>query len=144
MNSWIKGNIPSNCKLYYWVTLKDGNGETYCCPCKYYELEKQWKSVEGVVFDSDQIVAYNPIYPPVSYTKIGNGYFIRILDNQDEYRFYARNAQPIIFSNVGYSTLDRAKTAIRRMRRVDKERDHYCYKRYDIVDGNGNVVWELK
>ena len=144
MNSWIKGNIPSNCKLYYWVTLKDGNGETYCCPCKYYELGKQWKSVEGVVFDSDQIVAYNPIYPPVSYTKIGNGYFIRILDNQDEYRFYARNAQPIIFSNIGYSTLDRAKTAIRRMRRVDKERDHYCYKRYDIVDGNGNVVWELK
>jgi hypothetical protein len=146
MTDWINGDIPEDKRKYYWLTIKMYNKKfTYEMPCKYSEEKNIWIDFEGMEIDSDCVIAYCPIMIPSDYTTIGSGvgYYIRTV-YKGKVDIYGMRLCLARLGGSGYLTLDKAKTGLRNMRKQDINIDNYKRDSYEIVDGHGNVVWELK
>lgn len=147
MKKWIEGNTPESTDMYYWITTKsETKTSTYPVPCKYDETKKYWVDMEKSTYlDADTVVAYRPIMKPKPYSTIGTGYgyYIRTKYKNHE-TIYGRGCEYANWGATGYSTIDKAIAALKRMRRTDINQEQYERDSYEVLDGNGEVVWSLK
>lgn len=147
MVKWINGNTPENTDMYYWITTKsEAKTSTYPVPCKYDKTRKYWVDMgSDICIDADNVVAYCPILKPKPYSTIGTGYgyYIRTIFQNNEI-IYGRGCEFANWGATGYSTIDKAIMALKRMRRTDINREQYERDSYEVLDGNGEIVWSYQ
>ena len=147
MYTWIEGNKPEDMDRYYWIIVKGLTcNETYHTPCKYNSSKECWNDMENNNISIHSVVAYFPIMQPKSYTTIGTGcgYYIRAkYKGETKDTIYGFGLQPANWAGRGYNTLEKAKTATRRLKKID-EQDGYNRECYEVLDSESNVIWKLE
>lgn len=146
MNNWTKGNEPNQDGIY-WVTInKNGESMMYDSPVRYV-LEK-WKllSLDWEIPKED-IIAYSKIIKPRSFNAIGNGigFYIRtICTNNGEVSIteYGKGLQLASWCMIGYSSIEKAVTAAKRLKKIDIDAN-YLKEKYEIIDGHGKIIKEI-
>ena len=147
-NNWTKGNTPEK-SGWYWLTVLEEGKEIFHHRPERFEVNENnagWESAE-MEANKDKILAHMYIsMPTYSYKRIGNGYFIAVKrDEKDDVMYYAKGLQSHSWSSIGYSDIDKAVAALKRLRKVDqKEYPEYFPKwKYWIVNGpTAETVWE--
>lgn len=133
---WIKDNAPKE-DGFFWVTI---GGITWESPCQYSTLCKHWFDRFGDIIENEKIDAYLKIDKPKSFNTIGTGFgYYIMVDRSDYISFYGKGLNTN--ASIGYETLDRAKSACRRLMNIEK--DDGCEYYYKIVDGEKNVVYKF-
>lgn len=142
---WVKENTPEKDGEVCWIAVNTGDKvETYSEPCKYNSDKKCWVGYDGKEIPKNDVVAYYRVVKPKPCTTIGHGtgFYIKTICNGQE-TIYGFGLQPAEWVGVGYKTLDRAKSAARRLAKLDRE-EGYSRSLYEVVDGNGNSAWVLE
>ena len=144
MSDWTDGNVPKDKELFYWITIQEENNKkiTHPFPCLYSADTENWKDFCGNTINKD-VIAYSVIKQPLSYTKIGFGvgYYIKTVYDGDE-QIYGHGLQPVNWSGQGYGTLEKAKTALRRLRKLDIQ-EGYTRELYEVINCDGETVFSL-
>ena len=144
---WINGNKPQDIDMYYWITIKGlTSNETYSIPCKYDNEMDCWIDVDNNKISIHTVVAYYPIIKPKSYTTLGTGcgYYIRAkYKNEEKDTIYGFGLQPANWAGRGYNTVDKAKLAAKRLKKID-ENDGYERERYEVLNSESEVIWILE
>ena len=146
MNEWHAGNKPPYTGLY-WITLIGKNGLPKVCetPAEYLG-DGVWK-VEGRYKSRyfEDITAYmdcNRPKQPYNENHIGfpNQYYIRVKCNGIT-RYLPKGLQSVKWSKEGYATTEKAKVAVRRLKKVEPEYGYQGQKtEIVVVNGNGEEV----
>lgn len=90
-------------------------------------------------------MSYSQISGPKPYFTIGSGYgyYIRtICKDKDKEIIYGFGLQLANWVEKGYDTIDRAKIAAKRLKKIDAD-EGTVRSLYEIVDGYGERVAEL-
>ena len=145
MAQWIDGNIPDDKDAYYWITVNNGNAtDVLPQPFQYNNEIEAWISFNGEKWSIHAVVAYHRISKPKKRATVGNGvgYYIRTYYQNGKEMIYGKGLQPANWCMTGYSDSEKAKTAARRLKKLDisdgTERD-----KYEIIDGESNLINEL-
>lgn len=144
MSEWIDGNIPKDINSFYWLAIKKADKNiTYSVPCKYNHERKCWIDTDNNMLSVHTVVAYCPILKPKSYSTLGSGcgYYIRTIQKNNEI-IYGFGLQPVDWVRKGYNTIEKAKAATKRLRKLDLN-DGYERDLYEILNSNSEVVWKL-
>ena len=51
--------------------------------------------------------------------------------------------QPVNWAGRGYNTVDKAKLAAKRLKKIDEDEGN-DRDQYEVLDGESNVVWKLE
>lgn len=145
MYNWTNGNVPDNKELFYWVTVKKLTiNVTHPVPCKYSEQDGCWISFCGERLSSHSVVAYSQILKPKSYTTIGLEceYYIRTDGGNPNEIVYGFGLKFANWVGKGYSTKEKAVAATKRLKKLDIK-EGLERNGYEVLNGNGEVVWTL-
>jgi hypothetical protein len=146
MTGWVKGNIPEDKNGYYWVAIEvAGDVYTYDKPFRFSEKENTWIDFDGAKLSLDSAIAYYQIVQPRSYTMIGNGcgYYLQTYYKEKKL-IYGKRLCLASLGGDGYNDIEKAKIALRNMKKQDIKLGNYVRDVYEIVNGNGKVVWTLR
>ena len=139
MDNWVGGNVPKKKDACYWLTVNAGEKNiTHDLPSKYLEENGSWIDFDGKQINVDSVIAYSEIVKPKPSTTIGNGYYIKAVRDGEE-GIYSLGLQSVKWSNIGYTTEQKAISAAKRMKKLDAE-DGFQNCMYEIIDGEGNSL----
>lgn len=146
MADWINGSVPGDGERFCWLTItRLDESYTYPEPCRYNREKKCWITFDGnKEFSAQYVSAYCPITMPKAYSVIGtgSGYYIRVSSDGGNLIVYGYGLQPVEWSGKGYATIDRARNAAKRLRRLDAS-DGFTDRSYEVIDSRGTAVWTL-
>lgn len=141
MSQWIDANIPDDTDAYYWITVI--KNITLSQPFQYNKETDNWISFSGEIWSKDAVISYYKIPKPKQRATVGNGmgFYIKTYYYNDEF-IYGKGLQPANWCMKGYETVEKAITAIKRLKKLDIA-DGYKRDKYEVIDGTGNFVKEV-
>lgn len=141
---WNKGNCPLENGLY-WITFCVA-GRSYVLLADYDMSDNKWHKPDSQhgTLAKENITAYSKLKAPKPYNpdRIGfaDEFYIKVVDQKDNVYYYSKQLTPINWSDVGYSSAEKAANAAKRDRRIHMQEYPLEKRNYYVVTGNNEVV----